>query len=152
LSFFFIFLYLHFYCTLVWEMRNAAGHGGKQFEKILSSFSESFLYTHFMYGPCKSTDVSLLLLLWKHRRIRCLLLAVFSEKEHFLLWSLHLVSQPVACFCKYADDKSNSLPLYSFNLRISVSIFHTGRLNWSGAKTAGIKLLIYSVQQLSRSG
>jgi len=38
--------------------------GENRFEKMLSNLSESFLYTHFVYGPFESTDVSLLLL-WR---------------------------------------------------------------------------------------
>ena len=34
-----------------------------RFENMLPNFSESFLYTDFVYGACKSTDESLLLLL-----------------------------------------------------------------------------------------
>jgi hypothetical protein len=78
----------------------------------------------------------------KHRRIRCLLLAVFSEWGHFPLWTPHLVSRHVVCFSKYADDEPNSLPLFVFKLQISVSLLHIGRLNLRGGITAEIKLLI----------
>jgi hypothetical protein len=101
---------------------NEACRGGKQArENAVQFFWELSSYAfrvNLLMSHCCCCE--------KHRRIRCLLLDVFSEWEHFHLWTPHLVSRPVVCFSKYSDDESNSLPLFVFKLQMIVSFILVG--------------------------